>query len=79
MKANRSLGFLRRNLSSCPEGVKEAAYKALVRPHVEYASSVWDPHLIKKARQTNRGGYKEELHASLKTVIRGNQEQLQTS
>ena len=45
MKANRSLGFLRRNLSSCPEGVKEAAYKALVRPNVEYASSVWDPHL----------------------------------
>ena len=40
MKANRSLGFLRRNLSSGPEGVKKAAYKALVRPHVEYASSV---------------------------------------
>ena len=45
MKANRSLRFLRRNLSSCPEGVKEAAYKALVRPHMEYASSVWDPRL----------------------------------
>ena len=40
MKANRSLGFLPRNLSSCPEGVKEADYKALVRPPVEYASSV---------------------------------------
>ena len=42
MKANlsRALGFLRRNLSGCPEGVKEAAYKAIVRPHVEYASSV---------------------------------------
>ena len=51
MKANRSLGFLRRNLSSCPEGVKEAAYKALVRPHVEYASSVWDPHLKKHVKQ----------------------------
>ena len=51
MKANRSLGFLWRNLSSCREGVKEAAYKALVRPHVEYASSVWDPHLKKHIKQ----------------------------
>ena len=51
IKANQSLGFLRRNLSSCPEGVKEAAYKALVRPHVEYASSVWDPHLKKHVKQ----------------------------
>ena len=46
-----SLGFLRRNLSSCPEGVKEAAYKTIVRPHVEYASSVWDPHLKKHVKQ----------------------------
>ena len=51
MKANKSLGFLRRNLSSCPKGVKEAAYKALVRPHVEYTSSVWDPHLKKLVKQ----------------------------
>ena len=51
MKANRALGFLRRNLSSCPDEVKEAAYKALVRPHVEYASSVWDPHLKKHIQQ----------------------------
>ena len=48
MKANRSLGCLRWNLSGCPYGVKEAAYKALVRPHVEYAGSVWDPHLKKE-------------------------------
>ena len=26
-KANRTLGFLRRNLYSCPQEVKEAAYK----------------------------------------------------
>ena len=26
-KANRTLGFLRRNLFSCPQDVKEAAYK----------------------------------------------------
>ena len=51
MKANLSLGFLRRNLSSCPEGVKEAAHKAIVRPYLEYASSVWDPHLKKHVKQ----------------------------
>ena len=43
-KANRALGFLRRNLYSCPQDVKEAAYKGLVRPVLEYGSSVWDPH-----------------------------------
>ena len=43
-KANRILGFLRRNLYSCPPDVKEAAYKGLVRPVLEYGSSVWDPH-----------------------------------
>ena len=38
------LGFLRRNLSSCPKDVKEFAYKGLVRPFLEYASPVSDPH-----------------------------------
>ena len=42
-KANRTLGFLRRNLSACPQDVKESAYKGLVRPVLEYGSSVWDP------------------------------------
>ena len=42
-KANRTLGFLRRNLYSCPQEVKEAAYKGLVRPVIDYGSSVWDP------------------------------------
>ena len=41
--ANRTLGFLRRNLSACPQDVKESAYKGLVRPVLEYGSSVWDP------------------------------------
>ena len=39
-KANRTLGFLRRNLYSCPPDVKEAGYKGLVRPVLEYGSSV---------------------------------------
>ena len=31
-KANKTLGFLRRNLYQRPQDVKEAAYKGLVRP-----------------------------------------------
>ena len=42
MSANRTLGFLRRNLSACSQDVKESAYKELVRPVMEYGSSVWD-------------------------------------
>ena len=39
-----TLVFLRRNLFSCPQDVREAAYKGLLRPILEYGSSVWDPH-----------------------------------
>ena len=45
-KANRTLGFLRRNLAACPRDVKESAYKGLVRPVLEYGSSVFDPKSI---------------------------------
>ena len=41
--ANKTLGFIKRNLSSCTKDTKAAAYTALVRPTIEYCSSVWDP------------------------------------
>ena len=44
-KANRTLGFLRRNLNACPQEVKEEAYKGLVHPVIEYSGSVWDPRV----------------------------------
>ena len=43
-KANSGRAFLQRNLSNCPRPVKEQAYKTYVRPILEYASTVWDPH-----------------------------------
>ena len=43
-RANRTIGFLRRNLSIGATSVKEIAYFTLVRPLVEYASTEWDPH-----------------------------------
>lgn len=44
-RANRTLGFLRRNLRRCPEQLKETAYFALVRSVMEYSCTIWDPYL----------------------------------
>ncbi|KAI8480146.1 hypothetical protein Bbelb_421300 [Branchiostoma belcheri] len=56
-KANRMVCLLRRNLRK----TKELAYKALVRPLLQYARSVWDPHsnqninnIEKNRRRNNR-------------------------
>ena len=46
-KANSTLAFLCRNLRYCPSKLKELAYNSLVRSTLEYASTVWDPHLVK--------------------------------
>ena len=43
-KANRMLGFLRRSLKTTNKGLKEHAYKALVRPILEYSNTIWDPY-----------------------------------
>ena len=45
--ASRTLNFLRRTLRIASQNTKALAYKALVRPKLEYAPSVWDPHHAK--------------------------------
>ena len=42
--ANRTLGFVLRNIKTKMSKVRETAYNTLVRPQLEYASAVWDPH-----------------------------------
>ena len=43
-RANRSLGLLRHNLKQCTKDVKAATYTTMVRPVLDHASIVWDPH-----------------------------------
>ncbi|KAL8612378.1 hypothetical protein ACOMHN_020133 [Nucella lapillus] len=56
-KANNMLGFLKRNLKTPDRTTKCNAYFALIRPHLEYCSSVWNPHtanLTKKIEAVQR-------------------------
>jgi len=50
-KGNRTLGFLRRNIETRHTGIREMAYKTLVRPQVEYASTVWSPYTQQQIHQ----------------------------
>ena len=43
-KANSTLGFLCRNLRVSNEETKSTAYFSMVRPILEYCSSVWSPY-----------------------------------
>ena len=42
-KDNSSFCFFRRNLQIHQKHIKTNAYKTLVRPQIEYASTIWDP------------------------------------
>ena len=56
-KANRSLGFIKRNIKTKHQKTREMAYNTLVRPQVEYASCAWDPyvkHHINKIEMVQR-------------------------
>lgn len=43
-KSNRTLGYIKRNHFLAPSSLKLLLYTTYIRPQLEYASSVWDPH-----------------------------------
>ena len=42
-KANKTLGLLKRNFSSCSSHINEKLYLSLVRRHLEYSCEAWSP------------------------------------
>ena len=50
-KANSVLGFIRRNIKTNNRDIKTTAFKALVRPHLEYCCSTWSPYTDKDIRK----------------------------
>ncbi|KAL8609470.1 hypothetical protein ACOMHN_037992 [Nucella lapillus] len=50
-KAKNTLSFLKRTLKIKVSKIKEQAYKAMVRPVLEYSSTVWDPYTAEEINQ----------------------------
>ena len=50
-KANSKLGFVKRNVNINNREVKAQAYKALVRPILEYSQTVWDPYTVSETKR----------------------------
>ena len=50
-KANSTRAFLARSIPRCCRKVKQMAYATYIRPNLEYASPVWDPHKIEMVQR----------------------------
>ena len=69
--ANRSLRFIRRNVKSKSPKIREMAYQSLVRPQLEYASAVCDPHtgeLTDKVEMVQRRAARWTVHDFARTT-----------
>jgi len=53
-KANRALGILKRTFTSRDSNLWKTLYTSLVRPHLEYASSVWNSLLQQEIDELER-------------------------
>ena len=53
-KACSTLGFLRRNLHSCTQDVRERTYNVFILQTLNYASAAWDPYLTRDVDQLEK-------------------------
>ena len=52
--AKRTLGFLRRTLQHTNQTIRLNTYRTLVRPKLEYAATIWDPHHATQINQLEK-------------------------
>ena len=67
-KANKMMGIIRRSFCHLNVQMFKLLYKALVRPHIEYAAAVWSPIKIYFRRQHHR-----RCPAKSHTTVTGNE------
>nr|KAG5689644.1 hypothetical protein BaRGS_029883 [Batillaria attramentaria] len=82
-KANRVVGFLHRNLRTGAISCKELAYKALIRPILEYACTVWAKKILFVKTLEDKSVKKGEkvvltVKAEVKATIIGNPQKQRT-
>ena len=53
-KTNRTVNFLKHNLSSCSSAIKATAYLTTIRPIMEYAAVIWDPFHLNTIQQLEK-------------------------
>jgi len=69
-KANRMLGLISRTIVYKHPSVLLNLYKSLVRPHLDYCSSVWNPHFKKDKELLERVQHRfTRLFPSLKGLV----------
>ena len=52
--ANRTLGYIRRNIKTKNQKGRETANNTLVRPQLEYSAPIWDPYTREKTLQLEK-------------------------
>ena len=65
---NWSLGFIRRNVKTKSPQIREMAYQSIVRPQLEYASAVWDPHTDELTNKVERRAARWTIHDYTRTT-----------
>jgi hypothetical protein len=61
-KAQKLLGFFRRNLQIKNEHTKSIAYKSLVRSNLKYCSTIWSPHTNKQKSEIEKVQQSSQIH-----------------
>ena len=67
--ANRTLGFVKRNVVTKNEEIKTMAYNSLVRPQLEYATAVRSPYTKENIGKIGKGQPDYSTYSSVTDIL----------